>query len=341
MRRRLLSGKLFLREGYTTGEDSAFRLNIASNRLSFCRIELDFDQGVSIGTGYHDNQQRGGSMLRSVKDMIGYPVKASDGRIGRVTDCLFEDVSWKMRHLVVDTGNHFHVNFRYLSGEDDYQARRREVLIEPEDMKTLGLGWMGRKLRVRLTKDKVEHSPGVASDASVSQQYEQEYTSYYRHTPYGVRPRVWDFVGSSSYQPPNSAYPHDPEEIEAHERRIKEIGKNHLRSAGELMGYHVEAADGLVGRIEDLIVHEGDWMARQLAVRIGGLMHRKSVLIRVNSVADIDWSDRTIRLDMFSDEVEASPEYRPHAPVNRDALSRYYDYYGKPIPELKVGGFSR
>jgi hypothetical protein len=187
-------------------------------------------------------------MLRSVKDMMGYPVKATDGRIGRVRDCLFEDSSWKMRHLVVDTGSRFHLNFHYLSEEDDFEARRRDVLIEPEDLKSLGLGWIGRKLRVRLTKDKVEHSPSVASDSPVSQQYEREYTNYYRHAPYGSRPHVWDFIGSSSYQPPVSAYPHDQEELEA---------------------------------------------------------------------------------------LESSPRFHPHAAVNRDALSRYYDYYGKPLSNAK------
>lgn len=128
-----------------------------------------------------------------------------------------------------------------------------------------------------------------------------------------------------------SAYAHDPVEIEAHESRIKEIGKNHLHSAQELLGYHVDAADGLIGRVQDLIVHEGDWIMRQLVIRIGAMMHRKSVLVRSNAIADINWSDQTIRLDILTDEVEASPEFHPHAAVNRGDLSRYYDYSGKPI----------
>jgi hypothetical protein len=35
----------------------------------------------------------------------GYAIEASDGRLGTVSDLLFEEVSWVVRLLVVDTGN--------------------------------------------------------------------------------------------------------------------------------------------------------------------------------------------------------------------------------------------
>ncbi len=41
--------------------------------------------------------------LRSVKDVTGYGIQASDGELGRVEDFLFEDSDWSIQSLVVDT----------------------------------------------------------------------------------------------------------------------------------------------------------------------------------------------------------------------------------------------
>jgi hypothetical protein len=44
-------------------------------------------------------------MLRSVKELQGYAIRAIDGDIGQVHDFYFDDQSWLIRYLVVDTGN--------------------------------------------------------------------------------------------------------------------------------------------------------------------------------------------------------------------------------------------
>ena len=55
-------------------------------------------------------------MLEVGSALKGYAIEASDGRIGTVDDFLFDDRTWKIRWLVVDTG-------RWLTG--------RKVLIHP------------------------------------------------------------------------------------------------------------------------------------------------------------------------------------------------------------------
>ncbi len=44
-------------------------------------------------------------MLRNASVINGYAIAASDGHLGTVSDFLFDDVSWLIRWLVVDTGN--------------------------------------------------------------------------------------------------------------------------------------------------------------------------------------------------------------------------------------------
>ena len=43
-------------------------------------------------------------MLRSLNEIIGYRIEASDGELGRAKDFSFDDLSWVVRYLVVDTG---------------------------------------------------------------------------------------------------------------------------------------------------------------------------------------------------------------------------------------------
>jgi hypothetical protein len=44
-------------------------------------------------------------MLQVGTAINGYKIEASDGTIGSVSDFLFDDRTWKVRWLVVDTGN--------------------------------------------------------------------------------------------------------------------------------------------------------------------------------------------------------------------------------------------
>jgi hypothetical protein len=43
-------------------------------------------------------------MLRSMNDLQGFTIGATDGDIGRVDAVYFDDTSFTVRHLVVDTG---------------------------------------------------------------------------------------------------------------------------------------------------------------------------------------------------------------------------------------------
>ena len=61
-------------------------------------------------------------MLRTSSELIRYDVKATDGSIGRVTDLLFDDQSWKVRSIVVDTGS---------------LLSHHQVLIDPANVRQL------------------------------------------------------------------------------------------------------------------------------------------------------------------------------------------------------------
>ena len=120
-------------------------------------------------------------MLWNASAINGYAIKASDGRIGTVSDFLFDDASWLVRWLVVDTGN-------WLSG--------RKVLLPPS-----ALGQLDAKeheFSVKLTKQQVKDSPEIDTDRPVSRQMETSVYDYYGWSPY------WGtgfYMGGYGYMP--------------------------------------------------------------------------------------------------------------------------------------------
>jgi hypothetical protein len=91
-------------------------------------------------------------MLWDASTMIGYATVASDGEVGTVSDLLFDDTTWRLRWIVVNTREWF---------------VPREVLL-PVSV----LGWpdpIRRRLAVDLTMRQIVDSPVAAEHLPVSQ----------------------------------------------------------------------------------------------------------------------------------------------------------------------------
>src|SRR5437867_13162431 len=100
--------------------------------------------------------------LRSMNELRGYAIHATDSEIGAVDQFLFNDEQWTIRYLVVNTGG-------WLTG--------RLVLISPIALGTVD--WKARTLDIALTSEQIEHSPDITTDQPVSRQKEEEYFRYY------------------------------------------------------------------------------------------------------------------------------------------------------------------
>jgi hypothetical protein len=50
-------------------------------------------------------EQNKDSHLRSVKEVTGYRIKASDGNLGHVEDFIVDEDNWVIRYMIVDTQN--------------------------------------------------------------------------------------------------------------------------------------------------------------------------------------------------------------------------------------------
>jgi sporulation protein YlmC with PRC-barrel domain len=215
-------------------------------------------------------------MLRNASAINGYAIAASDGHLGTVSDFLFDDKSWLVRWLVVDTGD-------WLSG--------RKVLLPAF---ALGHPDPGKKeFSVRLTMQQVKDSPDIDTERPVSRQMEANVYDYYGWSPYwGGGLFMGGYYGSdygygysygSGGVTPLSAPPRQEDDAE------RNRDDPHLRSTEAITGYYIHASDGEIGHVQDFLVEETDWSIHYLIVDTRNWWPGKKVLVSPRSVRDIDW----------------------------------------------------
>jgi sporulation protein YlmC with PRC-barrel domain len=84
-----------------------------------------------------------------------------------------------------------------------------------------------------------------------------------------------------------------------------------LLSSAQLVGYDIEAPDGAIGHVEDLVVDDESWEIADMVVDTRNwLPGGKRVLVPPTAVASIDAPAKKVRVRLSRDEVRNSPEAR-------------------------------
>lgn len=208
-------------------------------------------------------------MLQSIQGRYGEKLRASDGDIGHVKDFYFDDKSWTLRYLVADTGG-------WLSG--------RRVLISPHSLGHLYPE--GKVLLVNLTQKQIEESPPIYEHEPVTRQQEEEYHRYYGYPYYA---QSWPLGGLVDY-PISAPLP----ELSAAEKSKLD---SHLRSARAMVGYNVEASDGAVGEVRDLLIDGATWVIGELVIECGHWYAGKKLTVPTGKVSRISYDDNAVYVD--------------------------------------------
>jgi sporulation protein YlmC with PRC-barrel domain len=246
-------------------------------------------------------------MLRSLKGLEGYTMRATDGDIGGVADFLLDDERWVVRYLVADTA--------VFAG--------RRVLISPISFGDVE--WSTRCFHLALSMEKIRNSPSVDADKPVSRQHEWEYYRYFGYPDYWGYPGLW---GTGAYPGLLSVGRASKTPAEHSDRASGDI---HLRSASEVRGYHIQGNDEAIGHVEDFIVDDETWEVRYLVVDTSNWWFGKKVLLAPRWTSRVSWSERKVHVDLSRQAISNGPEWNPNAAVNREYEARLYDYYGRPV----------
>ena len=239
-------------------------------------------------------------MLRNASAIKGYAITASDGRIGTVSDFLFDDASWLIRWLVVDTGN-------WLTG--------RKVLLAPSVLGHLDPN--GSEFSVSLTMQQVKNSPDIDTERPVSRKIESDIYDYYGWSPYwgaGAGYLGFGFGGGATAPLPSPRSRRRAEDIAAARRSDDDP---HLRSVEAVTGYHIHASDGEIGHVADFLVEDSDWSIHEIVVDTKNWWPGKNVLISPRLIREIDWMNNMVKLNVDRERVKDSPAFDASTTVDQ------------------------
>tara|TARA_R110002049_G_scaffold191337_1_gene360251 strand:+ start:15457 stop:16206 length:750 start_codon:yes stop_codon:yes gene_type:complete len=242
-------------------------------------------------------------MLRNIKSLTGFTMGATDGEIGKVKEFYFDDRTWTIRYLILETGS---------------WLNQRKVLIAPEAL--LQPDWEHNIFPVNLTKEQIENSPDIDTEQPVSRQHEIEMYEYYPWTSY------W---AGGMYGMITQAYVPLKEAVDISESKTDpkdSSGDPHLRSTHKVKGYTIHATDGEIGDVEDFIIDDSTWELDFLVVDTGHWFPGKKVLISPKMIKEIDWDTSTLVVNAAVEQVKNSPKYHSGQPVN-ETLKKYLDNY--------------
>lgn len=209
-------------------------------------------------------------MLQNIKELYGNKLAASDGEIGFVKDFYFDDNTWVIRYLVVDTGS---------------WLNERLILLTPHVFGSLDRD--KNILPIKLTRKQIEDSPAIDSHRPVSRQYEQDYYHYYGWPAYWEGGGMWGVAG----------FPVIDESSTGKER--PHHGHNqrddlHLRSTKAVNGYKIHATDGMIGSVRSFMVDDKSWAIGELVVETGHWYSGKEILVPSSQIERISYEESKI-----------------------------------------------
>ena len=91
-----------------------------------------------------------------------------DGAIGHVADFVFDDETWVVRYMAVDTR--------------DWWDSAREILLSTEWIESVDS--VRFTVSTALTRDAVEHSPAYVDDVPLNRMYETQLHNFYGREAY-------------------------------------------------------------------------------------------------------------------------------------------------------------
>jgi hypothetical protein len=244
-------------------------------------------------------------MLRNASQLKGFTIRALDGDLGTVDEFYFDDDTWTIRYLTVETGG-------WLGG--------RPVLVSP--LSVVKAEWQDKRLDVSLTKKQVEDSPNIDTHKPVSRQHEQAFYGYYGY------PYYWDGPYGVGLYPLGAPAP-----VNAPREGVLDTSDStdiHLRSTAGVAGYYVEASDGEIGHVKGFVVDDEGWTIRYMEVATRNWWPGKKVLVSPAWIRKVSWAESKVFVRLSREAIQSGPEYVESNPVTREYEDRLYAHYGQP-----------
>jgi uncharacterized protein YrrD len=250
-------------------------------------------------------------MKTSFNEFSEFAVHARDGEIGRIKDFYFDDVSWRLRYLVVDTR-------KWLGG--------RLALLSPQAVESLNL--TRRELRLTLDRAQVEAAPALDEHVPLNRQSLTDLDLHYGWNHYWITggPLSLNFQ-TINYGPIGET--EVPEDVRVMLEARRARGDDTLVSVKDLLGWHVESVDDdRAGTVRDAIVNYMNWTVPYLVIDTGHWIPGRKVILPSSFVETFDLDRRAIAVRVSAESIATAPEFdldRLDERCERTLVDHYFD----------------
>jgi len=248
--------------------------------------------------------EKGSSVLRRASRILGHRLRGTDGDVGVVRDLYLDGGDWIVRYLRVATGA---------------ALRERHVLIAAEAIGPVEAD--ENPFCARLSVSQVAGAPALGDRWPITRTDE---VALARH--YGWR-RYWAPTGA-----PIRPLGVPPVPVPPGSRPPAGVGDGRrpdLHRLADVAGFRADAADGEVGRVEDLVIETGTWAVRYVVVDGTAPGTPGTLLIAADWIDRVAWTDGVLTVNLRRDEVAGSPPLEAATPIGRAYERALYAHYGR------------
>lgn len=101
----------------------------------------------------------------------------------------------------------------------------------------------------------------------------------------------------------------------------------HLRSCQSIIGYHIQASDGDIGHLQEMLVDEKTWSIRYMVVNTSNYWVGREVLISPDWVKRIVWDESKLTLDLLQQTIKDSPRFESSTELNRQQETAIHQHF--------------
>ena len=220
---------------------------------------------------------------------------------GKVHDLYFDDISFAIRYLVVETGAFL---------------ERKRTLVAPAAISFISVA--RDEVGFNLSTQQIRASVDMDEMPAVSRQKEKEMSESFGWAPY------WEYpmfpITNAWMLGPIGGEPQTP-------IRWIEKAEPNLRSFHEVCGYRIQTADKHWGYLDDFIIRSMSWVVRFCSIEHYRYLHSRKVIIDTSWITEVNWEDRHIAVNLPSSDVQWAPDTSAHEGlVDEGQLAVVIDY---------------
>jgi hypothetical protein len=244
-------------------------------------------------------------MKRSLNILSEFTLETKDNSNGKVKDFLFDEKNWIVWYLEADFGGLF---------------KSQKVLIPKVFLKKPL--WMNKHFPLELSEDEIDKCPKIEDHLPISRKYEEELMKYYSVTPY------WStaYLGTTG-----GYYPPRPLKTPSKIMEEEDVGTN-LRSFKEVRGYHIEAIDGEIGHVDDMIIDDEDMQVIYVVIDTSNwIPWSKKVLLSIEWMNKISYVGKHIKVNLNRETIKEGPGYDPTEIIDEKYEKSIYDFYSEAL----------